>query len=448
MANIPRASTPLPPPGQDDFDFFGVSSDTAQYYCELANVASETVINFDGLPIYNVQALEPEDGREHDCVPIHEHTRMVTPEDTALSIARKKLFVYRYNRETYTSNCRVWPAECPDELKTPRPPLALENIHQMRWVEEHKPHLAFVPRVRTFKGYYLDGLYWVENPAKMLEQYDGTSSVNKKLYRAKNLQAMSNLYSRLISVFIALREHVYPPSMQSWLQLDTLEDRFGRLKWHVGVPLAMHYGRRNVCQNLELMGAIMMMITLSRLQTGSYDAWQRILALDPYFRRYPCDIDMIAGSILASTDIDWVGCFIDAATSTPMLRYHLKAMELSTCPIYVRWNDRPLLIATKVLHPASCMNRFVCSDDSVVNAVVRRPLHPTPITPSAFSTLRPDKTNSMTAYEYLRFRVANVQLAIEDAPPELLRSWEHRIGLVKDADSWHGGWVSPSTAYE
>jgi hypothetical protein len=438
MSDRPRAATPLPPTGEDDF--FD--------HREPAVSDLEVIVNFDGLPVHNVRALEPEQGREYDCVPVDEHTRMATSEETALSMARKQLFVYRYNHHIYTSTCRVWPAECPDEISSSRPPLALDNIYQMRWLEDRKPHLAFIPRVRTFKGYLLDALYWIDNPAKMLERNDGITHTHKKMYRAKNSQALSNLFSRLLPAFRALKKHVYPPSMQSWLELDTVLDQFGRLKWHEGVPLAMHYGRRDVCRNLELVGAIMMMITLSRVQTGNFDAWQRILAVEPYYRRWPSDIDQIASSILASTDIDRVGCFIDATTSTPILRYHLKAMEISICPIYVRWTDRPLLIATKVLHPASSMNRFVCSDDGVVNAVVRRPSHPPPLTPVTFSTVRPEKTDSMTAYAYLRLRVANVQLAIEDASPDLRHSWENHISLVKTANSWHGGWVAPCMAYE
>jgi hypothetical protein len=54
----------------------------------------------------------------------------------------------------------------------------------------------------------------------------------------------------------------------------------------------------------------------------------------------------------------------------------------------------------------------------------------------------------MTAYAYLRLRMANVQLAIEDASPELRRSWEDHISLVKTANSWHGGWVAPCMEYE
>jgi hypothetical protein len=81
MSNRSRAATPLPPPGEEDF--FG----EFQIHREPTAINSEAIVNFDGLPVHNVRMLEPQDGREYDCVPIDEHSRMVTPEDTALSNA-------------------------------------------------------------------------------------------------------------------------------------------------------------------------------------------------------------------------------------------------------------------------------------------------------------------------------------------------------------------------
>lgn len=283
---LPRGSTPPPPNNEPIPDESAWLIDEADVAAALPRVDPKSTIDYNGRPIHCLVAEEPAEPGAYD--------RKRT-ERNALELACRGLRVFKFLGYVVTSNSQRWPSVVPlSPDTTVRPLLTLDNIFLAHWLDEHRPHFAFIPGQRTFTGPLLRKVYWNNDPAKMLERYSGLKFSGRR-YRTKNSNHLGTLYYRLHTAFVVLKWHVYPPSMRSWVELEG-KDLGGMGRWHYDMRLAMHYGRRDVTRVLELVGALTMMIALSRQQTGSKDSWRRVLALHPYYQKYPCEIDAIENS--------------------------------------------------------------------------------------------------------------------------------------------------------
>lgn len=420
-------------------------------------------IGYDGNPVPNLdrpevddleeldRQLELEDAETKSSLPEPDEVPAMSAEDKeameaearGLALQHPKLRVFRLTEPKciVTTNMPSWPENLgPPPSNTTRPPISLTNIFITHFLDECRPHLAFIPVARTFRGALLSEVYWNDNPAEMVEKYRGES-----LYRARNSEELRNVFHCLDAAARALMCHVYPPSLR--FKLDYLgNDTVGMGRWHHRIKHAMYFGRRDLTRVLEMLGLVTMLVAMSQLLTGEKDTWQRVIANERWFRCRPSDIHSLQHSIITKWTVPRVGAWIDAEKASPLLRFHLRALEVVACPIFVRWFTRPLSSVSTFLHDKSILMRFVASYEQCYYAPVpsfdpSRKGMPIPVT---IDEARPDKPDDVSVQDYFAFRQQKAQYIRANASERQLKPYLDNLDAVGSAS----GFLAGVTAYE
>jgi hypothetical protein len=421
-------------------------------------------IGYDGNPVPNLDRAEVDDLEELDCLLEREEAEemeahlqepeggptmsvedkeAMEAEARGLALQHPKLRVFRLTNPKciVTTNMPFWPENLGrPPSNTTRPPISLTNIFIIHFLDECRPHLAFIPVACTFRGALLSEVYWNDDPAEMVEKLRGESK-----YRARNSEELRDAFHCLDAAATALMRHVYPPSLR--FKLDYLgNDTLGMGRWHHRVKHAMYFGRRDLTRVLEMLGLVTMLVAMSRLLTGEKDTWQRVIANERWFRRRPSDIHSLEHSVITKWTVPRVGAWIDVENASPLLRFHVQALEVVGCPIFVRWFTRPLSSVSTFLHDKSILMRYVASYKQCYHAPVPsfdppRKGMPTPFT---FDEARPDKPDDVSVQDYFAFRQQKAQYIRANASERQLKPYLDNLDAVELAS----GFLAGVTAYE